>query len=53
MKNKDIKKRALALVSKYYDAAKEQCRLKGFKPDLENIMIQMIDLHYKRKNVLK
>jgi hypothetical protein len=53
MKNKDIKKRALALISKYYGAAREQCHLKGFKPDLENIIIQMIDLHYKRKDVLK
>ena len=48
MKTADIKRRALAIVDKYYDVARDQVLLKGMAPTLENIFVEMINMHYKR-----
>lgn len=53
MKNRTTTKRKLmAIFDKYFDVAYAQLQLKGKKRDLENIVIEMINMHYKRVNPL-
>jgi hypothetical protein len=46
------KKKLMAIFDKYFEVAYAQLRLKGQKPDLENIVIEMINMHHKRINPL-
>ena len=52
MKRTTTKWKVQAILNKYYDVAYDQVLLKGLKPDVENIVIELINMHFRRANPL-
>lgn len=50
---KDIKKCVAFLMETYYTKASNQVFRKGLDPSVENIVIEMINMHFKRKAPLR
>jgi len=52
-RNNACLKRIAAYIRKNHNKAYDQVVLKGLNPDPENVMIELINMHFKRKAPLK
>jgi hypothetical protein len=52
-RNNACLKRIAAYIRKNHNKAYEQVVLKGMSPDPDNVMIELISMHFKRKSPIK